>query len=263
MKKTLITLAALAAASVAIAATPTPTEDVTNPGSNVNTTDSTSFTMIAVMDWDTLYAALPRSEYWGGSKNDFGYMYAVNGANTQVAKGFALIKDTDSGNICSFISEWKGAYTYVNATGTITSNSLTLSNDKATLVFDKAGYANDGELALSLSYDSSTRSFTLGALKSDGKTMGAITLQMAEGWFGSMSQTYTAADLEGSLNGKVEQFQWYDSALGTTDLAAVTAALVAPVTPPGGGEGGAIPEPATATLSLLALAGLAARRRRK
>ncbi len=85
--------------------------------------------------------------------------------------------------------------------------------------------------------------------------------------YDSVSSTYTALHSNGGIGGTVNQNDLYVSSV-KVDKDYVTAFSVtnATLTNNAAGIGAAaanIPEPATATLSLLALAGLAARRRRK
>ncbi len=104
---------------------------------------------------------------------------------------------------------------------------------------------NQGKIALTFSYNDSTKVYTFGALTADND-LHTFAIAKASSWD---YDPYNGVDMKGSAPTVVEHFMWFNSAVSTTDITTIAAK--------------AVPEPATATLSLLALAGLAARRRRK
>ncbi len=261
MKKTLITLAALVTASVAQAADNSPwdslEQNLVDPPKATTTTLTSSFTLITVMDWDQ---ALTENGIGGGRA----FIYAIDGTNVQVALGFSFFKQnsSDSDSFQAYICQHNSSqYALGNATengapdvstlgATVDYGSMTTITGYQggdAMYFTREVYENKGKLALAISYDDDTRTFTLGALTKDN-TLNYMTLQMAEGWNDSYND-YKGFDLAEKATNTVEHALWFNSALTADEIAEVAAAVV--------------PEPATATLSLLALAGLAARRRRK
>lgn len=85
-------------------------------------------------------------------------------------------------------------------------------------------------------------------------------------WQISWNEDQTSEDMDISLitldPGIIQTAHMYNTVL-TGDAAEEAAKLVITTSTPGGSDSPTVPEPTTATLSLLALAGLAARRRRK
>ncbi len=113
--------------------------------------------------------------------------------------------------------------------------------DGYNLTLTEAGYGIDGKLALAYTFSGGV--VTVAALQNDGTTWTT----------GSFDTTWSPSAMEFieiGANGVIDSLVTFDEAL-TGD--ALTYAY----------KTYTIPEPATATLSLLALAGLAARRRRK
>ncbi len=82
-------------------------------------------------------------------------------------------------------------------------------------------------------------------------------------WYAT-NEPFNTVSIASGLTDEVNSVYIFNTTLGDEDVLAVTkAAAEAVVAESGGDSSSTIPEPTTATLSLLALAGLAARRRRK
>ncbi len=254
MKKTLITLAALAMASVASAGTLAEKPDspllyadtyTAFPAQNVVVKEKlgSAFTMTLAINWD---AACEYVGDWqrkatvaqvGSYTNNWWKseirMFETSEGSGDLRVGIRFDKDgmkdlhTDYGNV------------------TVTSNTIS-DLGGGNIKFDQATYCVDGRLILTWTFDGSS-TYTLSALKNDG-TLGTATLAATEGtlWdsIGEEFGTVTYPAPAGIVNLGVT----YAGVLDEADILAVSKA---------------IPEPTTATLSLLALAGLAARRRRK
>ena len=105
---------------------------------------------------------------------------------------------------------------------------------------------------LAFTYDADTSVATFYA---NGSYVGALTLEAAKTTPGSFNiGGGRVSTRQAAWDGAMADFKVYDTTLSAAEVAAFGAPT--PATP-------AIPEPATATLSLLALCGLASRRRRK
>ncbi len=253
MKKTLITLAALAMASVAQAVTledadlrvPAPEQ---NEGANTTISTNQAYTMTLVIDWDT---ALSTVGNWSnkativevGSVNNGWWstqLRMFDDEKTGLQVGIRFNKDTDGDGT----GEWLDLHED-NGNVTVTSSGIT-NTGKGNILFDKATYCVNGTLTLTWTFDG-TDTYTLSALKNDG-TLGTATLVAKEGTlWDSIGAEYGKVTFP-AVTGFVEDAAAFKGVLGKDDIIAVSKA---------------IPEPTTATLSLLALAGLAARRRRK
>ncbi len=254
MKKTLITLAALAMASVAQAADAVlvdtdPAAAATYTGTVFST--NKAFTLTMVLDWD---AALDSTHDWQNkltfvqaSSNDNGWwsqaLYLFNGGtgSTTLSAGFRVDKDG-----------WMDLNTdsYPNTYHITTTGGMTHGAGNATL--DNATYCVDGTLNLAYSYDGN-KTFTLSVLKADG-TLATMSATYDDLW--TPGDEYGRLALGGSVTeGVITSVSAYQSVLGSEEILSV----LTPVTP----DAPQVPEPTTATLSLLALAGLCARRRRK
>ncbi len=158
-------------ASVASAATiDDAVVNVADPGSRVDAgTTSDSYTWILVMDWDTAVEKL-------GDYNSRSHIYATDNWNAWAAQGVAISRDANNATNDSLYSMFSEHATKVNWANTATSyTGLTLSSDSANFVFDRATYENKGKLALSFSYDDTTKVYTFSALKADG-TLGIATI---------------------------------------------------------------------------------------
>ncbi len=247
MKKTLITLAALSMVSVASAANGVADDWATDyeissgrywaPGCTDYGTTANSYTWIAVLDWDTAVSNL-------GIWSDKSRIYATDNRNTTAALGFSLFKNND-GDIQFMFSEHNGKDLWVDTASNYATTQFKKTDGSST-VLTETNYANQGKLVLSFSYDDTNKIYTMGALTASGDVH-TLTVQKESTWD---VLAYNGIDLKNHTTSIVESLAWYDNtALTGTSLQYAMQT--------------AIPEPATATLSLLALAGLAARRRRK
>ncbi len=212
MKKTLITLAALAMASVASAEwTMTPAIQTTGPV----TGGEMAFTFMLTSDDVTELTSQTTIAAYGQS------LSSATG-NAQGSVAFTLAK-----------TETNGSYTFSIYNDTLNSSSYAPSG---------WGGASHSSATVTLATDTI---YTVSG--STDASSGQITISLA-----SPTTTLATISNNGKMNGggAVGDVMWtyFNSSFSTADSA--------PVTP-------AVPEPTTATLSLLALAGLAARRRRK
>ncbi len=254
MKKTLFTLAALAMAAVASAATDgMPVLNVSNPSgemlSGFSNYNDYSLTTVVVVDWNQAVARLgdiadfmPQANSdTAMHKSDIQLSYNGFGVSASL-NGISLYKG-ENGNlyVTLQVENTDMALTSITVEG-VTSPVYTLELDPTT-------YMNQGKLAVAYSYttdaDAIVSTFSVAALKADG-TMGT-SYDVTSDTFGAAP--FDTLTVSGSANGVVERITVYEGALTGTTLAHAAQSSV--------------PEPATATLSLLALAGLAARRRRK
>ncbi len=133
--------------------------------------------------------------------------------------------------------------------------SLSEVNGVTSVQFTSTDYkTEDGKLILFFSYDPNADTFTLSGLKNDGLT---VTHSYASHTYNVASNDYQYlqvvagknGDATADMNNVIESITTFDEAMGANAIKYYAQT--------------SIPEPATATLSLLALAGLAARRRRK
>ncbi len=231
MKKTLITLAALAMASVAQA--DIFTDNLTHADWDVTKGEYTSkvvadtttkaFTLTFAIDWNAAVTGVPtvdnktlvqmssKPSNWWSSAVDL----AIDGTSITVS-----VRADDDGT-------WR------------TLGSLTL---------DKENYCVDGLLKLSFTFDGSD-TFTLAAMKNDADSTITSSGDITNFTSWSVGQDYGNIYIGTGLPGDVVDCMLaFNTVLDEAGLKAASKA---------------IPEPTTATLSLLALAGLAARRRRK
>ncbi len=280
MKKTLITLAALAVASVASAAeTLTPNQwgsyqiqesgktwDASTYNYSNPKTDGSGETNTATTIW--IYDNEASFEVAAGESVTIAKIQGgSNGNFIKVGDGILIIEATEdrapgtltvSDGTLKVVDNpnQRFAFNYVvNDGGTfdisgadqIHANSITL-NTGATFVFGNSSILlNDTVSTLSLS---SGVTFDMSAWGTTS-TAFADNTTLFTNVSGLTSESPVTFDFG---NGDTGQYT-----LSLTDGAVIATAYVAPVNP----DTPAIPEPATATLSLLALAGLAARRRRK
>ncbi len=265
MKKTLITLAALAASVAQAADVTSETWDSliynsADPKTENSITWTSSLTMNPVLDWEAAHSVL------GGGR---AFIYAVDGSHASAALGFSLVNEgttSTATNYSAYIMRHNGtgqysldnaALSYTMEDGALAIESIDYSNmtthdghmggSDVAMYFAQATYENEGKLALAIAYDDSTRTFTLGALTATGG-LNYVTITMTEAWQTS-TNNFRGYDLKDNAVNAIEQVLVFNTALSNDQIAAVAAEVV--------------PEPTTATLSLLALAGLAARRRRK
>ncbi len=234
MKKTIIALLALGSAAMGVTL-----EDAVATGSDasqITLSEATaSFTAIATVDVDALKAVMAKGADLGkytlinfesvGDGADIGIQTNYGSANNKI-------------NTSGLYGVWNGTGAYGFGMGS---------------GFENAGFWTNAAAAavtLTYSYDTGTTgTFTL--MDSNGKV-----LQEVGGTFStslkSSTATYDAVTFDGSI---VESTYVFNQAVTVEEAKTLAqAALV---------KTGTVPEPTTATLSLLALAGLAARRRRK
>ncbi len=243
MKKTLITLAALAMASVASAANGVANTMVDNPTGTLSGTYSAAggdLTMIAVLDWDTVM---------GGVLEGYTWDHRANAITIGVGDGMwwqnslSLFHNSNDSTKLEF-----GVATGDGSGVTLSNNSG--YGDAGNITLNATDHTIDGKLTLAYTY---TDGFvTISALKNDGTTWSTATATLendttATGRWDLSGNSFDRIVLKDGIG--VDSLMVFDEALTGT---ALTYAVQT-----------SIPEPTTATLSLLALAGLAARRRRK
>ncbi len=254
MKKTLITLAALSMVSVAAAADKgVGIADATylNPGSDTTTTLTSTqfsnaeadFTMQIVLDWN---AAVSDLGVWDHQS------YVKVGTNTDMWYSLSLglfHGDTDEKKDNIYVQMYQE-----NARDNI--QGSTLGGDSTSAAFSRAEYMNEnGQLVLFASYDHSEKTFTLFGVKKDGLTVtsGYIDAAQVSDWPNGGTGTYmkmqAIPDVDVNLTNVIDSISTFNEAMTSANVSYYMQT--------------SIPEPATATLSLLALVGLAARRRRK
>ncbi len=250
MKKTLITLAALAMASVATADSLQYNSPENPTGAPVVTYGANNaYTLLIIVDWDKLAAY---DSAWPGSE---------------------VAKTTDYWSQTHAMNMWRDnestVYTSIYIDGSQVTGQMesgtgaTVGSDKNNYILDKNTYGLDMNgktmLGLALTFtDINKLDVTNEAGEVTGnKYTGTVNLYAvkADGTYGHAY--VTDSDLTANFNritfdatqGVVNKAMFFDYALSGEQIAATTLAY--------------IPEPTTTTLSLLALAGLAARRRRK
>ncbi len=240
MKKTLITLAALAMASVASATELTDMTyfDLSETASARFAQDGTasySFTMVldwaAITDGSTIGTTeSTRTNVLNSGLNNTGSPWWLNGIKAY----YDQTRQTLNLNI-----HVDNTAKFDGVTG---SEGATVSN--GTLVLTMAGYnyGDFGKLGLTYTFDAATDTATIYALNTNGG-VDSISVVTNSAW----SQNATD-DIAANVSG-VEHLWGMTGVIAPTDVAGISTK--------------AVPEPTTATLSLLALAGLAARRRRK
>ena len=255
MKKTLITLLALA--GVAVAATTTVT-DLTTSATSGNVT----YTAPTTTGGEGSFSGAGIWEVGGGDRAHGALTFTLN--LTELAKlttQTTLVTVDSSADIGLIWGQYNGEWGIAgNWQGNLWANNGTSFVSLDTLMADAwsvADNATDGFITLTM-----TVAHTTGA-------QGGMQLYKA----GSSTSYYTTNGLGSSANTSIDAFK-FDTSL--IENAAVTSGWVAGTTASGlgtnlettftsahGGKVALVPEPTTATLSLLALAGLAARRRRK
>ncbi len=232
MKKTLITLAALAMASVAQADIFTDNLKLADWDVTAKETYDTTFsnggayTLTFALDWNAVVSEIPSLDN-----------------KTLIQMG-------------STPSDWFKSAVDLNVNGTDITVSARVDysggwHDFVEITFDKDSFCIDGLLKLSVSFDG-TDTYTLSAMKADENNtiVSASADNPYEDWnLAGAGQTYGKVLIGHGISGDVvDSMLAFDTVLDEAGLKAASKA---------------IPEPTTATLSLLALAGLAARRRRK
>ncbi len=242
MKKTFITtlisLSLAASASAATAATwnaddlSTLSGVLTIPSGTITDTAQGDFSVTAVLDASAVKTALTSSQ-WGmflqvqdtDANENYSFNLALNGSSSSTADGIwtGLGASQKNQSISDDISKGLGAAYAAGATYT--------------------------GMAITMSIGASGTNFYLTLVEEDGSTIN-YTGATRSGWH------YDSFDLRQITFSDVVTYIALDEDVltGSAAFGANSAALIAT---------GAIPEPATTTLSLLALAGLAARRRRK
>ncbi len=254
MKKTLITLAALAMASVASAVT---THDAIANLSGEALSDgalsptATDFTITVILDWEKVASGLgswsDRANVVLGTHNatdwwTTGFNMFPGGGNYTGQVALTMLLDNQGQSLT--------AATDTNATDGVTVHGGTIG--EGYFMVDDS-HDRLGKLALTFTYVADSDANTAGnqsvgtlyALKSDGSLSAVYATQNNEWNLAGYPFNIVGINNKGAI----EQVLVFDSALSAADVASISKANV--------------PEPTTATLSLLALAGLAARRRRK
>ncbi len=212
MKKTLITLAALAMASVASAAT---TWTEVSPG--------------ASLTW----------RYTGDSTYMYDLTYSID---------FMFSENSLEKGTSTIIAYANGGYTGDN----VAQHTYVLSRDAEGAYTVTMGRTNVTTDVASLSYSSQGGSAT------QALTAGVVYTLSTSADIGGATLTWDDAEKGVQVNTRYYDDYLNYSQTGISSIEDATARTVVKVN-----SAYAVPEPATATLSLLALAGLAARRRRK
>ena len=235
MKKTLIAMMALA--GVALADTPTPVLTLTNNSSLITLPDSvtSAFTMGLTLDVDTVKSHLLADS---GSNQQLINIGTGSAINIGSRIGLAVCYNGENSAIQG---TWNEALSSTQVPNGFQVGMGMGSFDN--LKWNDAAYAS---LVMTYTYASGatngvTAIFTLA--DASGNILNQIGGTYASGL---KAQTYDAACMQ--LGSAVEYACVYNSCFTTDEAKALGTKLV--------------PEPTTATLSLLALAGLAARRRR-
>ncbi len=256
MKKTLITLAALAMASVAGAAETWHSGTLDQVKGDAQAADSAadgSYTLLLTLNWDTL------DDFGANSYDNRQSIVEVRGNG--VTNGLYMWLDSN-GDIYAKI-----AVDNQQASNLTTVENATWGNDQHSYKLTKSLYGIDAsegmgeeriKFAVALTFNPNAvldeegntivpaNAVTFHALYKDGTTIGSaytVDTDIADTFAGFTSVFFNAE------NGIVSSAYMYNEVLDSASLAKIAYQVV--------------PEPATATLSLLALAGLAARRRRK
>ena len=266
MKKTLIALMALAGVAMADSAWTFDSMDVigtTSTNASITIIDSglIAGTQLGAI---TLTQSMGNAAYYAASS----YSYLPD--NLDIVKSLGVSQDKQqSYTLMAYVKfDDVAGEKYFFGTGNSHNNGLGLGVQDGKVSFlTKTEAHNTGWNStisantwyhLAYAYDSTANSITLFV---NGESKGAITLDdncHGDGWgqpegslvFGAASGVQAQA----AFAGAIAQLEIHDGV--AMNAAQVIAAAAAPATP-------AIPEPATATLSLLALCGLASRRRRK
>ncbi len=227
MKKTLITLAALAVASVAQAAITTNSYTADDFSNGVLTLDTT---LDYTTNW-TLQATITIGE---GSYNEWGSPALATGGDAMSGSGLQVY--LVAGDEKALRTVWFGN-----------------SHDSSVMTGTHAGDI----LTLTYTYIKETDQLNVAyTLVRDGATYNDNVNN--DGWYkatGSVVKPASISSLSTVINDNMTGW--------SIDSITTIYGIEDAITPSQPDAGQAIPEPATATLSLLALAGLAARRRRK
>ncbi len=238
MKKTLITLAALAASVASAVTIEDAALDIANPNGTLSAGTGFSgtggdYTMTLVINWEK---ALEGLGIWSdpsvvkvGHSNDYWWN-----------NGFSLFKgaDENAGKLFATIR-------VDNGDQALTGDGLSIVN--TTYAQITSDYVVDGLLALTYTYSSATDTITLSVVDTENSEIATLdSAYVTKDWSVNNAYNYMTMD---APDGIINHIYVFDSALSSADIINISK--------------DAIPEPATATLSLLALAGLAVRRRRK
>ncbi len=247
MKKTLITLAALAMASVAQAADYTLLNNVDFSSS------SGEYTMILDLNWK---AAQNLNGWNNGATDTWAYIQiGANGTDGMYWNhGIKIFKGGEGLAVALWVDGTRRS-DLTSVTGTPFRDSYETNS-----IFVNSDNVVNGVFALTLSVkDEGTKglTFTLGVLENNEtvslaswstSTTGGLTgNQNISGW--DPGQGFDSIKVTNAPEGLLVGYETFNTVLEPTALNAAATQFV--------------PEPTTATLSLLALAGLAARRRRK
>ncbi len=213
-----------------------------------------AFTLTFVINWQN---ALDYVGDWNNKKEIVNVGSFSNGwwkqglqmfdNNTTLQVGIYYWKDTTNNGVDD--STKNAIHTDISGCCTVTgSEGLDLGGGN--IAFDQKTFCVDGRLVLTYTFDGSN-TFTLSALTTKD-TLATATITTNDGvLWDSIGAEYGYLDFpaHATENSIVNQVVAFKGVLSTDDILAISKDV--------------IPEPTTATLSLLALAGLCARRRRK
>ncbi len=215
-----------------------------------------AFTMQIVLDWDAATGGLL-------DHNGKSYIKVATGTGGWSPLVLTLFANSDGNLYMGFQAAKENAA--IQDIRPTQGSGASLPGDGANIEFTAANYKNaDGKLVVFASYDPTASSYTLYGVKNNG----SVTYASANGLPISVSDNdykYLALNegvyknggygndalngTKANLDGVVDSIAVFDHAMNAGNVKYYMQT--------------SIPEPATATLSLLALAGLAARRRRK
>ena len=264
MKKTLIALMALAGVAMADSAWTFDSMDVIG-----TTSSNTGITIIdSGLIAGTQLGAITLTQSMGNAAHYTTGSYSYLSDNLDIVKSLGVSQDKQqSYTLMAYVKfDNVTGEKYFFGTGNSHNNGLGLGVQDGKVSFlTKTEAHNTGWNCtisantwyhLAYAYDSTANSLTLFV---NGESKGAITFDNnchGDGW-GDPNECLmfgASATQQAAFAGAIAQLEIHDGV--AMNAAQVIAAAAAPATP-------SIPEPATATLSLLALAGLASRRRRK